>query len=437
MTISSPSAASSRNERHFKCDIKVSYSYRYRYLLTLSFYLAYLVIGIPSAHRKKAQYLIDSLQDLVHGLNKSEKQEVVIVVFATDFEAELRGAVVDSVARNFRNELKSGLIHIIEAPAKDYPPLTNLPPLWNDKPDRIRWRSKQCIDYAILFRYCSELGGFYLQLEDDISVDPGYLKVMKAFIEKNEKKIWSVLEFGARGFIGMLYRASSLKRLAIFVRMYYWIWPVDILFRHFNDINLHGNPSFARLQKPLFRHVGSYSTLDGQLRKNHDVEAVGRLHVSSNNPPAQVTTTIIEYTGASIADTYSTSNHGSFWGKNLKVQDNVTIIFVKPESVSQVVIETGGHGAAHDTIGEATLFRSSEKEGGECRNFKEWRRFTNVAKLTARVSNEQKEMSVNCLRLTLTKLQYNKKGNARWLKIREIAVWTTSYNYGTSNSTLH
>ena len=63
----------------------------------------------------------------------------------------------------------------------------------------------------------------------------------------------------------------------------------------------------------------------------------------------------IEYTDASITDTYATSKHGSFWGKNLKVQDNVTIIFVKAESVSQVVIETGGHGAADHIIGDATL----------------------------------------------------------------------------------
>ena len=77
------------------------------------------------------------------------------------------------------------------------------------------------------------------------------------------------------------------------------------------------------------------------------------------------------------------------------------------------------------------------KERGECKNFKEWRRLTNVAKLTARISNEQKEMSLNCLRLTLIKLQYDKEGNARWFKIREIAVWKTGYNYGTSNSTLH
>ena len=395
-------------------------------LLTCLIHLAYLVIGIPTAHRKKAQYLTDSLEDLVRGLNESEKRQVVVIVFATDFEEELREAVVNSVARNFRKELQSGLIQVVEAPASSYPPLTNIPPLWKDKPDRIRWRSKQCIDYAILFQYCSKLGNFYLQLEDDISVDVGYLKVIKSFIEYNKNKTWSVLEFGARGFIGILYRASSLKRLSKFVQMYYWIWPVDILFRHFNDFNLHGNPSSARLNKTLFRHVGSYSSLEGQTRKDDDTMSsdVGRLHPRANNPPAQVTTTITQYIGASINETYSTSKHGAFWGQRVKIQDNITIKFAKPERISQVVIETGGHAAIDDIIGEATLSRSSDKEGSECKTFKEWRIFTNVAKLTARVSNVREEMIVTCLRLTFTKLRFDKKGYGRWLKIREIAVWT-------------
>ena len=363
----------------------------------------------------------------MQGLTKSEKQEVLFVIFATDSEEVLRQNVVATVGKWFGNELNSGVIQIIEAPKSLYPMFFKVPRLWNDKPERVRWRSKQCIDYAILFQYCSELGSFYLQLEDDISVDAGYLKIIKSFIEYNKNETWSVLEFGARGFIGMLYRASSLKRLSQFVKMYYWIWPVDMLFRQFNDFSLHGNPSYARLKKPLFRHVGAISTLENQSRILEDVakmNRVKRLYKDADNPPAQITTTISSHYGpAGIMETYrKTDKHGCFWGKDVKLEDSISVIFEKPMIISKVVIETGGNQAPEDIIGEAILFRSPEKQGA-CGSYEIWERYTNSATLNARGSVEKEDMLVKCLRLTVTKLRRDKHARVRWLRILEIAVW--------------
>ena len=385
-----------------------------------NFFSAFLVIGIPSSYRPYTQYLADTVKQLVNGLSEEEKSEVLIVVFTTDFERRHREAVVNNLVENFRDELKSGLINVIQIPASIYPSLRTIPPLWGDKPDRIRWRSKQCLDYAFLFQYCSSLGNFYLQLEDDIAVDAGYLKVMKAFIKSNINTKWSVLEFGARGFIGILYRASDLKRLSMFVRMYYWIWPVDILFRHFNDFSLYGNPKFARLKEPLFRHVGSYSSLKGQFRKLDDLKTVFRVHKDADNPKASISTSIAQYGKVDIIETYAKNGKAAFWGKDIKLNDHVTIAFVKPEDISQIIIETGGADAPDDFIGGANLFVSFARQGEECRTFIKWKMFTNVASLTARSSFRE---LVKCIRLTVTKLRLNGNGKARWLRIREIAVW--------------
>lgn len=254
-------------------------------------------------------------------------------------------------------------------------------------------------------------------------MDPGYLKVITSFIESNKNRRWSVLEFGSRGFIGILYRASSLKRLSQFVRMYYWIWPVDVLFRQFNDFNLYGNPNFARLKKPLFRHVGRYSTLEYQIRGLEDVGNIKRIHFDADNPPAQITTTINKYYGIGIMETYrNLDKHGTFWGIDLKLLDNVTIIFSEPINISKVVIETGGKKAPEDIIGGAILYRSAGNQA-DCGAFEVWKRFDNTAKPSACIVDPKENLSVKCLRLTITKLRKDKFSRIRWLRILEIAVW--------------
>ena len=43
-----------------------------------------------------------------------------------------------------------------------------------DSPERVKWRSKQNLDYAFLMMYAQSRGRFYVQLEDDIVTQPNY-----------------------------------------------------------------------------------------------------------------------------------------------------------------------------------------------------------------------------------------------------------------------
>jgi len=100
--------------------------------------------------------------------------------------------------------MNSGLIEIISPPASFYPNLDDLQLTLNDPLERVKWRTKQNLDYAFLMMYGLGRGTYYVQLEDDILTTKGYITKMVNFaLTKSTKKIdWFILDFCQLGFIG-------------------------------------------------------------------------------------------------------------------------------------------------------------------------------------------------------------------------------------------
>ncbi len=100
--------------------------------------------------------------------------------------------------------MESGLIDIISPPISFYPDFEKLPPTLSDPVERVRWRSKQSLDFAFLMMYSYPKGMFYIQLEDDILARPNYLSIMKnvALTKVANNQRWFVLDFCQLGFIG-------------------------------------------------------------------------------------------------------------------------------------------------------------------------------------------------------------------------------------------
>ncbi|EDO49434.1 predicted protein [Nematostella vectensis] len=384
---------------------------------------AFLVIGVPTVKRAKVSYLAQTIRDLVSGLDEDERNEVIIVVFITDFDTDAIRSVADDLNKKFPSELDSGLVRVIQAERSFYPSLSKVPKLWGDSPQRVHWRSKQCLDYAFLFKYCQDLGQYYMQIEDDVTTSKDYLKRIKETIAMNKRRKWSILEFGARGFIGMMYRAEDLGRLSRFVKMYHWVFPVDLLYRQFNDFHLYGNPQWARYKPPLVRHVGAFSSLDGQVRKLEDIKPGFRAYTDSDNPPARLTTSMLNTVHRTrITSPYDTRRHGIFWSRDVEKMDYVLIEFEQPARVRKVIIDSGSPNAPEDYFGGATLEYSAGDEIGECREFKTWKTFEDQPQLI--VESEEDGVVCKCIKVVITDVRKDKHKKVRWLVIREIAVWT-------------
>ena len=80
--------------------------------------------------------------------------------------------------------------------------MTNLPLTFNDPPERVKWRTKQNLDYSYLMMYAQNRARFYCQLEDDIMATLSYASTIQTFALQQETNEWFMLEFSALGFIG-------------------------------------------------------------------------------------------------------------------------------------------------------------------------------------------------------------------------------------------
>lgn len=101
--------------------------------------------------------------------------------------------------------------------------------------ERVRWRSKQNLDFVYLMTYCKGKGIYYIQLEDDVITKPSYLSQMQTFVTKQTviSKNWLILDFCVLGFIGKLFKSADLSQLIIYIVMFYNDKPIDWLLDHF------------------------------------------------------------------------------------------------------------------------------------------------------------------------------------------------------------
>eukprot|EP00795_Rhopilema_esculentum_P013438 gene13438-4309_t len=385
---------------------------------------SYLVIGVPTVHRKKAFYVIDTVQGLVSGLSKNEQSEVVIVVFVADFDTAFRNRVKEEMSQRFPEEVQNGLIQIIVAPPAYYPSFNNLPLLFGDSASRVAWRSKQSLDYSFLYFHCADIGRYFLQLEDDVLTEDGYLRHIKSFINSRTAP-WSTLEFGARGFIGMMYDAKNLKSLAKYTRMNFFLMPVDWLFRVYNDIWLYGNERGNIRKPPLFKHIGTFSSLDGQVRKLEDIKGGAvlvsspRIYKDADNPAANLETSITDFVpNYPIQKAYA---KGNFWGKKVSVGDYVTLTFQSPITLKRFVIVSGSPTYPSDCLESGEVFVSSAPNG-VCDVYRTVLKF--VGKSVVDTGNLDLGHPIKCLKLILDSVRHDDHGRPRWLVIREIDVWS-------------
>uniref|UniRef100_A0A493ST80 Alpha-1,3-mannosyl-glycoprotein 4-beta-N-acetylglucosaminyltransferase A n=1 Tax=Anas platyrhynchos platyrhynchos TaxID=8840 RepID=A0A493ST80_ANAPP len=171
-----------------------------------------IVMGIPTVKRKVKSYLTETLHSLIDKLSPEEKLDCVMVVFIGETDLDYVNNVVASLEKEFSTEINSGLVEVIAPPASYYPDLSNLKETFGDSKERVRWRTKQNLDYCFLMMYAQKKGVYYIQLEDDIVVKQNYFSTIKNFALQLASEDWMILEFSQLGFIGKKMFISIVRK---------------------------------------------------------------------------------------------------------------------------------------------------------------------------------------------------------------------------------
>ncbi|XP_035182212.1 alpha-1,3-mannosyl-glycoprotein 4-beta-N-acetylglucosaminyltransferase-like protein MGAT4D isoform X1 [Oxyura jamaicensis] len=324
-----------------------------------------LVMGIPTVKREKQSYLMTTLHSLFYELSEEQKNDCVIIIFVAEVNEEYVNSIAESVKSSFPKEIQSGVLEIISPPASYYPDLSNLRKTLGDSEDRVRWRTKQNLDYSFLMLYAQPKGTFYLQLEDDIIAKPDYIQSIKNFAVQQSQE-WMILEFSQLGFIGKLFKSEDLPLIVEFFLMFYKDKPIDWLLDHLLWVKVcnpekdavHCEKEKAKIRiraKPsLFQHMGIHSSLSGKIQNLKDKDFGSNvLYKAHNNPPAKVYTSLNVYQQHTLEKVYEGKDY--FWASAPVAGDYIRLTFLKPLKVEKYFFRSGNIEHPGDILHNTTV----------------------------------------------------------------------------------
>ncbi|RWS28566.1 Alpha-1:3-mannosyl-glycoprotein 4-beta-N-acetylglucosaminyltransferase B-like protein [Leptotrombidium deliense] len=327
-----------------------------------------IVMGLPTVRRPVESYLTITLQGLIENLSPEERNEAVIVLFIAETDEEYVKNVSSNIESLFGEHISSGLLEVISPPSSYYPTFSNKSTL-GDPLERVKWRTKQNLDYAYLMMYCQQKGTFYVQLEDDIVTKPNYVRQMKELALKQLllKKDWLVLQFSQLGFIGKMIKAVDLPLFISVMIMFREDQPVDWLLDYTMRVRYCGvdidkvkcnkeiSKHWLSARPPLFQHIGVHSSLRGKVQKLKE-RNFGKTNLyvpHKDNPPAVISTSLKQYQSYSIQRAYA--GESLFWALNPSTGDYINITFTPPLVVQHYLFRSGNWEHHNDMFTNSTV----------------------------------------------------------------------------------
>jgi alpha-1,3-mannosylglycoprotein beta-1,4-N-acetylglucosaminyltransferase C len=316
------------------------------------------------------KYLRLTLNSLLSAIPPSEIDNIIIMVFIADVDADKRHTLTQTLVARYSDQLNSGLLQVVSVNASVYPPLENLKRNYGDPVGRVKWRSKQVMDFAYMFHYGAPLSQYYIQIEDDVITALNFTAGIRQCIEQHKQ--WTVLEFSVLGFIGKLFRSDDLERLARFLTMFYDEMPVDFLYIHFMRV-LAQQSDTIRCRPSLFQHIGKVSLLASKqpnllkdtafLGDSKAVEQATEHALLGDNPPAEVYSTIKHHLDHGPRNAYETADR-HFWGVSPQVNDIYCVLFKDSADIDEVEIFTANDAHGGDYLRGGVVLVSPEGQAG-------------------------------------------------------------------------
>ncbi|KAJ6629963.1 hypothetical protein lerEdw1_014680 [Lerista edwardsae] len=374
-----------------------------------------LTVGLCSIKRKRENYLLDTLRSIFTQSTEDELRKMVVVVHLADADQQWNAQVAESIARRFTPQLLLGRLIVIHAPSEYYPRLKGLKRNFNDAEDRVRFRSKQNVDYAYLMNFAVNLSTYYLMIEDDVICSKSFFTAIMKAVASRQDSPWVMLEFSKLGYIGKLYHSSDLPLLAQFLMLFYQEMPCDWLLVHFRL--LLAQKDVIRIKPSLFQHVGLYSSFQGTANKLIDDDFEEEPFVLPDNPPADIFTDIMAFDHYRAANAYSKSQE-YFWGHAPSAGNSFVLVFTQPARLSRIQIQTGSDQHPEDYLQAGLVELGNQKKSGSFNCV----RYTTIG-LFQRGYFDRRDLenstptAPDCLRIMVTANQQE------WLIIRNIRVW--------------
>ncbi|XP_040265439.1 alpha-1,3-mannosyl-glycoprotein 4-beta-N-acetylglucosaminyltransferase C-like [Bufo bufo] len=387
----------------------------YKYLLgSQSGTKRFLSIGISSVKRKKESYLLDTIQSIFIHCSQRERDELVVVIYLANTKYTENQDTAEEIKKHFTAEIAAGHLMVISSYSNAYPPLDGLKRNYNDHPERVRFRSKQNVDYAFLVNFCANMSQYYLMLEDDVTSSRNFLSSIRRYIEQYTSP-WTTITFSNLGYIGKLYHNEDLPKLTRFLLLFYDEMPCDWLLDLFYRSKAQGG--IIRYKPSLFQHIGTFSSFQGTYNKLKDKDFVEVVNPFGDQPLAACFTDIKVYKD-NTPDNICSPGPSFFWGIEIDSGKYFTMVFQKPIDIQKIAIITGTPEHPKDTLklGNVQIGRQKEQKEETCKTFTNIGQFENGTFILENIDHATGAL-IDCLKIQVSAPQ------ADWLLIQKVGIW--------------
>ncbi|XP_078539874.1 alpha-1,6-mannosyl-glycoprotein 4-beta-N-acetylglucosaminyltransferase-like [Lissotriton helveticus] len=374
----------------------------------------FLSIGISSIKRKSHNYLIDTIKTIFSVSNARELEEMLLVVYLANTDPSDNKETAKQIGEIFRPQVDAGNLIVICSSMKNYPTLEGLKRNFDDPEEKVKFRSKQNVDYAFLANFCAPLSEYYLMLEDDVVCAANFLTGIKKSFQ-NIDISWTTISYSKLGYLGKLFHAEDLPKLARFLLMFYDEMPGDWLLEQFYKSKTQ--KEMIHVTPTLFQHVGSLSSFQSLKIKPMQPEVP---EVSTNKankdalPPASCFTTLEVHEQYEPGHICSSSGQ-FFWGKNVQAGSTFIVVFKSPINISNISIDTGSPEHPDDILhsGHVQFGRMKTMESNTCQMYNNLGPF-NKGRFELTNMDQVTGHRVECIKILVTAPQNE------WLIIRYV-----------------
>ena len=162
----------------------------------------------------------------------------------------------------YPKEIATGHMLLMVVDQETYPTFQGLERTYGDPEMRVKWRSKQVVDYAMMMHYAKNLSSYFLLLEDDVAATNNWVDKAQAFV-KEQKVPWAMIDLVGSGTVGNLFQREHIGKLVDYLCLFYDKMPADYLISYFTKLMVRTKVPLIK----LFLHKGAISTLEGQVRR--------------------------------------------------------------------------------------------------------------------------------------------------------------------------
>ncbi|XP_063401343.1 alpha-1,3-mannosyl-glycoprotein 4-beta-N-acetylglucosaminyltransferase C-like [Mytilus trossulus] len=377
----------------------------------------FLTIAIPSVKRERYNYIDKTIDSLLANSSPKDKETVTIVIMFNDDDTEWNNERALNVSVTYDEYIQSGHIQVITLPPQQYPDFQVMPTTYNDSVERLKWRSKQNIHYAFLFKYCHNISDFYMHLEDDVVAAKNYIQDIRKY-KRIFMNNWFLIRFSNMGFIGIFFKSSNLLTISDFFLLFYAVQPCDFLMNIIAKIKLQEKE--IRYRPSLFQHHGIISSLKNKKQLIVDRYFKGskitrRKKFYNLNPPAEVDTTMVVYE-TYTADKAYLINDKYFWAVSPQKGQTYTVVLKEQQTLKALVIV-----GAYPTK-KADYIQNGEVQISSSQHCSDWIKLGELTKGSfdsAKVKNPDIPVmlrNITCIQIEVTKSQNE------WAIISELAL---------------